>query len=151
MGQAGYPPDLIHRRKITITVSRTVIIPRTEPTDEGCSAYFVKCSASSIASRAAKPGTLTLFTSKGPFHFELDDLCMAIDADSDLGPTETPDTQHRMIFQELMIRPFPLPSGSEGCDVDARAHRPRWRCHHAAPDRCQHGLDALADDKGGRG
>jgi len=91
MGQAGYPSDLIHRRKITITVSRTVIIPRTEPTDEGCSAYFVKCSASSIASRATKPGTLTLFTSKGPFHLKLDNLGLTVDDDGDLSPTETTD------------------------------------------------------------
>ena len=77
--------------RFTITVSRTVIIPRTEPTDEGCSAYFVKCSASSIASRAAKPGTLTLFTSKGPFHLKLDNLGLTVDDDGDLSPTETTD------------------------------------------------------------
>ena len=87
----SHSPDLVRRRKTAITVSRSIVVPRTEPTDEGVRVLLVKDSASSIAGRTTKPGTLTLFTSECPFLLQLDDLGLTVDDDGDLASAETTD------------------------------------------------------------
>jgi hypothetical protein len=43
---------------------------------------------------------------------------MTVDSDGDLGTTHAADTQHRVIFQELAVRPLPRlgVTGSERCN-----------------------------------
>ena len=116
MGQAGTPPDPIEAWTALVAMPAAIVIARTEPTDEGCSAYFVKRTTSSIANRTAKPRTLTLLLTERPLLLKLDDLLMAVDDHGNLSPAKTTDTQHRMIFQELMVRPFLPGTCSESSD-----------------------------------
>jgi len=106
VGQAGYPPDPIRRREGAITVSRTIIVTGTNSTADRGAILFMKRAASSQAHRTAEPRTLTLLASKRPLHFELDDLLVTVDSDGNLSPAETTDAQYRVVFQELMVRPF---------------------------------------------
>jgi len=85
--------------------------------------FFHQEPAASIAGGAAEPWPLPLSSpaprAEGRFMFELDDLRLAVEGDGDLGSTQTTDTQHWVVFQELMVKPFP----------------PNVAC----PERCNHG------------
>ena len=73
--------------------------------------------------RAAKPGALPLRASdaKGPLLLKLDDLCLTVDGDGDLGPAQTTDAQYGVVFQKLAVLPFPFPP-SATCS-ERRDHR----------------------------
>jgi hypothetical protein len=77
---------------------------------------FVKDAGSSIAVRATEPRPLPLPAPERPLLLKLDDLCLTIAGDGDLGAAQATGAQHGVVFQELVVRPFPPPSGSEGCD-----------------------------------
>jgi hypothetical protein len=90
-GMPAYPPNPIRRREATITVAAPVIVPGAEPTDEGCPVLLVQGTTASITGRTAKPRSLPLLTSKGPFLLELNDLYPTIDGNGHLSSAETTD------------------------------------------------------------
>ena len=112
MGQASYPPNPIRRREATITVPRTIIVPRAEPTDEGGAILLVQGATASVTGRTAEPRAPPLSASdtERPFHFKLDELGMTVDGDGNLSPAQSADAQHGMVFQELVAGPVPRPS-----------------------------------------
>ena|SRR5215471_16094143 len=81
--QAGYPPDPICRRETAVAVSASVVVSATLPADEGSPIFFVERAATAVTGWAVKPWALALLTTERPFHFQLDDLCMAIERDGD--------------------------------------------------------------------
>ena len=89
-----------------------VVVAGAEPADEG---------AVLLMQDATEPGTLALPAPEGPFLLKLDDLCLAVEGDGDLGSTQATDPQHRVIFQELAVLPFPF-SPSATCS-ESRNHR----------------------------
>src|SRR5262249_49784298 len=100
--EAGYsrshPPDLVRCRNAAITVSRTVIVPRTKPTDEGSPVLLMQGTTPSIARWAAEPWTLPLLSPECPFPLKLNDLCLTVDGNGNLRSPQTTNTQHRVIF-----------------------------------------------------
>ena len=69
---------------------------------------------------AAKPRAQALFTSEGPFLFQLHKLGVAVEGDGHLGSTQTADANRWVIFQELVVLPLPSPSAT--CS-ESRDHR----------------------------
>ena len=70
----------------------------------------------SIAERATEPWALPLPASEGPLLLELDDLCLAVKGDGELGSTQAADADHGVVFQELVVGPFSRPTCPESCD-----------------------------------
>jgi len=93
-----------------------VVVAGAEPAHEGA-VLLVQGATTSITDRAAEPGTDALPASEGPFLLELDDLGVAVEGDGNLRPAQASDVQHRVVFQELMVEPFPPNvAGPERCD-----------------------------------
>jgi hypothetical protein len=105
MGQAGYSPDPIERAAALVAVPTAVVVAGAEPTDEGA-VFLMQEAATSVAIRAAEPGTLALPTPEGPFLLKLDDLGLTVEGDGDLRSTQTAGVQLWVSFQKLVIGPF---------------------------------------------
>jgi hypothetical protein len=75
-----------------------------------------------VAIWAAEPGTLALPAPEGPFLLKLDDLCLAVEGDGDLGSTQATGAQHVVVLQELVIRPFPRSTCPESCDHNCESN-----------------------------
>ena len=116
MGQAGHPPDPIRRWQVTVAVPRTVIVPATKPAYEGGAAHLVQGAAATVTGGTAKPWTLALLAPERPFLLKLNDLYLTVDSDGNLSSSETTGTDSGVIFQQLVIGPFPLFACSESCD-----------------------------------
>jgi hypothetical protein len=101
---------------MTVAVPGTIVIARAEPTDERGPVLFVQGTTPTIADGTAKPRTLTLLSTERPFLLELDDLCLAVDADGNLSPAKTTNPQYRVVFQELMVEPFSPSTCPESCN-----------------------------------
>jgi hypothetical protein len=67
-----------------------------------------------IAIWTAEPWALALPASEGPFLLELHDLCLAVEGDGSLGSAQATGAQYWVVFQELVIGPFPPSTRSEG-------------------------------------
>jgi hypothetical protein len=93
---------------MTVTVSGTIVIARTEPTDEGSAIFLVQGTTPSATDRTAEPRSLPLSTSdtEGPFSLQQDDLGLTVDGNGNLSPAETTDSQYRVIFQKPIVGPF---------------------------------------------
>src|SRR5262249_39207634 len=99
-----------------------VVVAGASPANEGA-VLLMQRTASPIAVRAAEPWALALPAPEGPLLLELYDLCLAVEDDGDLEPATGP--QHRVIFQELAVGPFPRlgVTSSEGCDHSCERNR----------------------------
>ena len=124
MGQASHPPHPIRRRQRAVAVSAPVIVVGAAKSADENAILFVQGPTAPTASRvrAAKPGALPLRASdaKGPLLLKLDDLCLTVDGDGDLGPAQTTDAQYGVVFQKLAVLPFPF-SPSAACS-ESRDH-----------------------------
>ena len=92
-------------------MARSVIVLGAECADESA-VLFNQEPAASIAGQAAEPRPLPLPTAEGPLLLELNNLCLAIEGNSDLGSTQAADADDGVIFQELTVLPFPPPSST---------------------------------------
>jgi len=117
--QAGTPPDPIEAWARPVTVPAAVVVTGAEPADEGA-ILLVQDATASAAVWATEPGALPLSAPEGPLLLELDDSCLTVESDGDLGSTQAADAQHWVIFQEFVV--LPLPPASSTCS-ESRDHR----------------------------
>jgi hypothetical protein len=96
-------------------VPRNVIELAAWPTCEHAVA-FMQVPTACATDRATEPRALSLPTSEGPLLLELHHLCLAVVDDGDLQSAQATDTQHWVVFQELVVLPFSRPTCPESCD-----------------------------------
>jgi len=85
-----------------------VIVAGAGPTDEGA-VLLMQDATASVAVWTAEPWTLALPASKGPLLLKLDDLCLAVAGDGDLGSAQATSADDGVVFQELTIGPLSRP------------------------------------------